>query len=187
MKRAALFLLPLSAALALPLLPLAGQDVTSDVQANAMHDGSEDFPWPDFLEVEPLPGRYRMTVVLENMSFPRFGGGKVDPGSADTMADALDEPDVSYLCLEGPPERVDWLAELSEGNCTSDGVTGGDDGFNISVQCDQPGGGRMDMQMSGSASETGLDMLMRTTMRGNEMGKMRMDVRLDVERVGDCE
>ncbi len=175
MKRAGLLALPMCGALALPVLPLWGQDAEPT---------EAQFPWPDFLEVTPVPGQYRMTAVVENVEMPNWDGGK-DMPPADEM---MGEPDVQYLCLAGEPERVDWLEEFSgDATCTAHGPTGTDDAFQLGVLCVEPDGSQNDVRLTGSATDQGMDMQMAMTMRFAETSKMSMDMHITIERVGDCE
>ncbi|QZH75572.1 MAG: DUF3617 family protein [Erythrobacter sp.] len=170
-------------ALVLPVLPLSGQDPGPAVQIDPRVT-DESFPWPDFIEATPVPGRYRLTAIVENFGLAGLEVGKEVP----PMDETTQAPDISYICLAGDVERVDWLAELrSEGECTSDGPTGDDENFRIAVQCVEPGGSRNEIVLTGSASDQGMEMQMAMTMRAPEMGKMTMDMRMTVERVGDCE
>lgn len=183
MKRAVLIAAPLCMALALPVLPLSGQDVAANVEA-AQDTGDDEFPWPDFITVDPLPGQYRITTILENFEMLGLDLGKETPESEGPPS----EPEIEYVCLAGDVERIDWLEAMrGQGNCTTDGVTGDDDAFRIAVQCNDPGEGSHTLLLTGSASEQGMDMQMAMTMRPVAGAKVNMDMRITVERVGDCE
>jgi hypothetical protein len=183
-KRAGLIAAPLcmALALALPVLPLSGQDAAVSVDGD--RNTSDEFPWPDFITVDPLPGQYRITTILENFEMLGLDVGKEAPESEAPPS----EPEIELVCLAGDVERVDWLEEmLGQGNCTTDGVTGDDDAFRIAVQCNDPGAGSHTLLLTGSASEQGMDMQMAMTMHPAEGVKLNTDMRITVERVGDCE
>jgi len=187
MKRAALIAPLLCAALALPVLPLAGQDA-GDGGDDGRQLSQEEFPWPDFVTVDPLPGRYRVTVTTRNLQFSGLDDAK--PGTSGDLAggSGLGEPDVDYVCLAGPVQRVDWLEEFGgQGACTASGPSGNDDDFRLGLQCNDEGGGQTLIRLTGSATDQGLDLLMAMVMRGPDMGKMRMDIGIALERVGECE
>lgn len=182
MRRAVLIAAPLGMALALPILPLSGQDVAANVDAVQDPSGDE-FPWPDFLTVDPLPGQYRITTIVEDFGM----NGPEDGKEVPDMDESMREPDIEYVCLAGEAQRVDWLEDMRrQGSCTTDGVTGDDDAFRIATQCDDPGEGSYELLLTGSASEQGMDMQMAMTMRPAAGVKMNIDMWITVERMGEC-
>lgn len=186
MKRAALIAPLLCAALALPVLPLAGQDA-GDGGDDGRQLSQEEFPWPDFVTVDPLPGRYRVTVTTRNLQISGLDGAKPGSGGNAAGGQSLGEPDVDYVCFAGPVQRVDLLEEFGgPGACSASGLSGDDDGFSMGVQCNDEGGGQTRLRLTGSATDQGMDMLMAMTMRGPDMGKMTMDIGIVLERMGEC-
>ncbi|RJY07968.1 DUF3617 domain-containing protein [Aurantiacibacter aquimixticola] len=179
LTRVALIAAPV--ALALPVLPLVAQDIQV-IPADPQTSQAEEFPWPDFLTVDPLPGRYRVTMVIENFDFPDIPGAK-----QNMLDDPSGEPEVGFLCVTDPAHRADMLAEISGEDCTSTEPQIDGENFRFAVTCRDPGGGVSEFRGSGSARETGLDMLLRMRMSDGETGKMTMDMQITAEREGDCE
>jgi len=186
MKRSAPILAPL--ALAAPLFAISAQDAGVDVAiAPPEQDSGENFPWPNFIETDPLPGRYRTIFTIEDMSFPSFDGGKVEGRMAETMENQP-EPEIEHVCLAGPPDRADWIREFGDNDCTTLRSEIAGDAFDVTMQCRDGGGmGLTNARFSGTANETGMDLLLAMRITEESFGKMRMNVRIQVERVGDCE
>ena len=190
MKRSALLLPPLillPLALAAPSLAAAWQDGNVSIQTEPLQDGEEEFVWPDFIEADPLPGRYRATFTIEDMSFPGLDGGKEERAIAEGIQSGM-APEISYICLSGPPDRAVWAEEFGSDNCTTRESRIDGSHFDVVLQCnDATGTGTMNGRFSGTAGEQGLDMLMDMRIREGGAGKMKMAMRIQLERVGECE
>ena len=186
MKRAVLFIAT-GALVGLPAVLLAQQLEMTEAPSNSAAD--EPFPWPDFLETDPLPGGYRFTVAMERFSLSGPGdmGGKDQMDMGDLMGEEA-EVDTEYYCVPEEVERFDLLAAMSEGSsdCTASPVRLDGEAFSASVMCREPDGSQMRLRMSGTANETGMNALMALQMKGDSTGQLEMEMRLLVERIGEC-
>lgn len=179
MKRAALLAVPL----ALLCVGTSGAGQDAEVVTDAAE--ADEFPWPDFLEVMPRPGEYRMSMTFENF---QFLGEEQPKDGFNPFAEPPGEEEVELYCLTGEPDLVDWTRDFAGNGCeqTAFNVDGGE--FSTTIRCENDfGSGNMTLRMTGSATEEGLDMLMSMQMREPEFGKMSVDMRMSVERIGDCE
>lgn len=185
MKRAALFLAT-GTLVALPAMLLAQQSTVEEAPANTAAD--EPFPWPDFLEADPLPGGYRFTIAMERFVISGLG----DESGKDEMDMSLmgeeAEVETEYYCVPEDVERFDLLAAMSEGSsdCTASPVRLDGEAFSAAVMCREPDGSQMRLRMSGTADETSMNALMAMQMKGQDAGQFNMDMRLVVERIGEC-
>ncbi|WP_340589445.1 DUF3617 domain-containing protein [Erythrobacter alti] len=188
MNRPAIFIPLIATAIVAPVVAISAQEAVPNREAvDPAQDNGEDFPWPDFIETDPLPGRYRMTFTIEEMSFPGLEGDKDGQGMADAMREVM-EPEVNYTCLAGPPDRSNWREEFGGEDCTTNYSRIVGDSFDTAIQCTQPSGGEaMNARFTGTAGEGGMDMLMTMQMQAADMGKMRMKMRMLMERVGECD
>jgi len=190
MKRPTLIFPLLATALAAPVVTTSAQDSGSPPAIAVIEveqDGEGEFPWPDFIETDPLPGRYRTTFTIEDMSFPAFDGGKEEPAMADALQPEM-EPDIDHICLAGPPDRSIWANEFGGDDCRTLETSVEGNEFNVVLRCEGGmGPGTMNARISGTAGEQGLDMRIVMQVPQGEMGKMRMSMRVQLERVGDCE
>ncbi|MDF1833808.1 MAG: DUF3617 family protein [Alteraurantiacibacter sp. bin_em_oilr2.035] len=182
MKRAAWQLASLALLLGAASAAFAGQD-GADMAKNASVADDHLFPWLEFLDAEPRPGLYQVRYGLENALIadfdPRKNGGPSDP--------SMDEGDVEFICLDEDTQRVDMLEEFATGGCTMGAPAGGADGFTVMAQCRDPDGQHMRIRMTGSGDAEHLQTLLSMTMRSPERGKMALGIRVELERVGECE
>ncbi|VVT11620.1 DUF3617 domain-containing protein [Erythrobacter sp. EC-HK427] len=186
MKRAAMFL-GMGALVGLPAALLAQQSVEiQNVPTNGT--GEEPFPWPDFLETDPLPGGYRLTYSVENFTFPGLGmdAGKDDLGR--TIGEQL-PVETFYFCVDETFERFNMLEEMrsdSGGECTAAPVRLDGGNFSTAVMCREPDGAQMQMRLTGTATDQSMDAQLAMRMKNNVLGRLEMEMRLLVERIGEC-
>ncbi|MGB3166410.1 MAG: DUF3617 family protein [Alteraurantiacibacter sp.] len=145
-------------------------------------DQSDPLPWPDFLDYEPLPGRYLMTMTMENFNMAGVTGKGMDE---EGMADAMTS-DTQFICVTEDIERFDLTRELGEDDCTQTEPQVEGDSFGVAMSCPQPDGSRMDMRISGTGDEQGVDMLLAMRMKTRHAGIMNFGMRIGMERVGEC-
>ncbi|WP_271078408.1 DUF3617 domain-containing protein [Aurantiacibacter sp. MUD61] len=182
MYKVAKLLLPVAAAVAVPAFAFSSpyQDVTAEVG----DDDEPDFPWPDFLSVTPQPGNYEMEMRITDVSIPT--GSEME-----YMADALmaEPPETRSYCLEGEPERVDWVNEFMDGACTAANLQVDGNRFTQTLQCREMAAGApaFDIRMSGEGSEQGMDLQMTMRMHDPSVGKITFAMEVDLQRTGDCE
>lgn len=183
MKRAAL-IIGASLAVAGPLaLALSAQDQTGEITTGYSEEEAP-FPWPDFLEVDPLPGEYRVSITMLDFNFSGLEGGKDDT----SLIGEEGGTEVEYFCLAGEPNRENWFDELGGESCTQRQFDVDGSAFTMSMQCpDNFGGGPMTMRVAGEATEQGLDIRMHMRAYEGDLGKMTMDMRVAMERMGECE
>ncbi|MBH5322041.1 DUF3617 domain-containing protein [Aurantiacibacter sediminis] len=182
MKYVAEMILPMAAVVAVPAFAFSTSN--QDITAEAGGDEEPDFPWPDFLDVTPLPGAYELEMRVTDVQFP-------DSPEMAFMSEILmnEVPEVENYCLTGEPERVDWVNEFMDGDCTGSEPQMDGNSFTQVLQCQESNDGPPEMMinLSAEASDQGMDLDMSILMRDQEIGKMRMAMEIDLRRTGDCE
>ncbi len=137
----------------------------------------------------PEPGQYRTSGELVEFEAP--GAPQDEMEMIRGMMSSMFATE-STMCLtqEQSEEGYRRFAEgLSEGDsgCEMTSYETSSDSFTSVMTCDSGNGGASTMTVAGDVTGTSMDMTM--TMEGNDptMGEMRMVLRMQSERVGDCE
>lgn len=146
--------------------------------------GNNPWPWPDFMQVVPVPGQYRTKVTLISVDSPMFE----EFGEFDMEAVIREGfPEIRDMCVRGDEEHRDWVAELAVGDCADPEVVVDGDSFTVSQQCTSPDGVINSMVVEGQVSETRsrTDFRMQTA-EGGALGPISMHMRATTRRTGDC-
>lgn len=179
----ALIIPPLALALAAPGFALAAQEAVVATEPAQGSASERRFRWPDFIPVDPLPGEYRLTMTFGSIRVANAEAGKIE----DVLADEIGEPEVTYQCLVGEPNRANIAYAFDVDDCIASEPSFDGDAFDISLQCSAPNSDISNIRLSGIANDQGLDMLTVMRMDDEDVGKMQLDMRIQIERVGDCE
>lgn len=166
------------------VVPIDDGSVTDSDQFNE----NQPYPWPDFLGVEPLPGRYRMKVTLVDIDLPAIseleGMGEFDLEAV--MRSAF--PQTEYFCIAPGyrPER-NWLGELDCQDCDEPQVDVDGNRFSFATQCRSDDGAFNNIRVSGTAEASSSLMLIDVAASEESFGEMTMQIRTSTQRIGECD
>ena len=130
------------------------------------------------------PGKWRSTMTFEEISAPNM-----PPQMAEQMKRSMTAGQTSESCLT--PEDVKRPKEDfftgADKSCRYDHFTMGGGKIDAKMRCSQDGASQ-EMEMAGTYSPDEYDMRMTTVMKGmpGPAGEMRMRMKIEAQRVGDC-
>ena len=158
-----------------------------DLDPNDGYADGEPYPWPDFVGVQPVPGRYRtkITVVdIELPEMPEIDG--VDVGIEEMMRSSLAS---TQLYCVGPDFQSpgDWLGGRTDESCTEPEISLEGSTFSYRTTCTEPDGGRVELHVTGTVAPDRSRMQFDVTASQADFGQMRMRLRSSTDRVGDCD
>lgn len=130
------------------------------------------------------PGMWRSTMTFEEISAPNM-----PPQIAEQMKRSMTSGQTSESCLTPEDARrpkEDFFAGADK-SCRYDHFTMGGGKIDAKMRCSQ-GDTSQEMAMAGTYSPERYSMRMTTVMKGmpGPAGEMRMRMRVDAERVGEC-
>jgi hypothetical protein len=163
------------------------QDYSVDVVTGDSYAGDEPFPWPNFVDVRPEPGRYRMKMTVADLQFPQLEDTADDSFDiAEVMRSVMNETQYFCVAADDPPSD-DWFSQRTDEECSEPQVTvdGGD--FNFAQQCRDETGGTSDIGINGTIEPTRARIQLQARASGQEFPDMSMTTRMTAERVGDCD
>lgn len=130
------------------------------------------------------PGKWESSMTFEEISAPNM-----PPQIAEQMKRSMPDGQKFESCLtpadaRRPSEEFFTGADKS---CRYDHFTMGNGKIDAKMRCSQ-GDTNQEMEMAGTYSPDSYSMRMTTTMKGmpGPAGDMRMRMRVDAERVGEC-
>ena len=173
MRRIALTLAPLG------LLAACGQEQAQPAAQTAAADAAAN-------AVQPQPGLYKVTIKVNDISFP----GMTGPMAQQAKAMFGGTGHVSEFCLtpeEAKKGREEFYKRTAEGNCKYEqfNATGG--AMQAVMVCQTGQGMSARSEMKGTFSATRSDLSMKTQSQvPGAPGGMTMDAQITSERVGDC-
>lgn len=130
------------------------------------------------------PGKWRSTMTFEEISAPNM-----PPQVAEQMKRSMTAAQSFESCLtpeDAKKPKEDFFTGADK-SCRYDHFTMGDGKIDSKMRCSQ-GGASQEMEMAGTYSPDRYTMRMTSTMKGmpGPAGEMRMRMRVDAERVGEC-
>lgn len=136
---------------------------------------------------QPLPGLYRVTMKVNDISFPGMTGPMAQ--QAKTMFSETGH--VSEFCLtpdEAKRGREEFFKRTAEGDCKYETfrATGGSVEAVMVCQTGQGMTARSEMKGTFSATRSDLSLKTQSQMPGAPGGGMTMDAQIVSERIGDC-
>ncbi len=172
--------------LGLAMLALAGCGGTTDADADGDGEitGAEAQAAVDAAggALKPQPGKYKATMTFLDANIPG-APPEIKKMIGSSMSNTFE------LCLT--PEEAERgfenaMTEGREGCKINTFVINGND-LDMTMSCDDPASGKMEVAMAGTVSPTKSDMKM--TMNGNmpELGAMEMQMQFVQERIGECD
>lgn len=159
--------------------PYEEEFVTDEVDSG---DG-QPWPWPDFMQVSPLPGQYRSKMILVSFESPML-----EELGGDFMQAMMREafPEVREFCVTGGEEHDDWGSQFTDGECGAPEITIEGDRFTATSQCSNPAGEHTSVRIEGEVGESRSRMDMHVQVEEPEFGTMTMHMRSTTRRTGDC-
>ena len=130
------------------------------------------------------PGRWSSSVTVEELVAPGM-----PPGFAEQMKDMMAGAEAHESCLtpeQARKPREDFFAG-KDNKCRYDHFRMGDGKIDMKMRCDE-GGATQVMEMAGTYSPESYTMTMNMDREGGAAaaGEMRMKMRVDAKRVGEC-
>lgn len=174
--------LPLIAGLALAACGDSGA-VDDPSDPSQIADATADLP-------KPQAGEYRMTGELVSLEIPGASDSEVAMLRGIMEAGATQESTFCMTQEEADEGYREFLENLSEGTdgCEFTEFSVNGNALAATMQCDDGQGNSGNMEYSGTISETSQDMTVTMDMANAAEGQsMRMVLRNQTERVGDCE
>lgn len=150
-------------------------------------DEDDPFPWPDFVNVQPQPGLYRMKMTVGDLQLPDFPEARdLDIDMEEIMRSSMTETETFCVAPDSQPS-ADWLGDMADEDCSEpvSSVDGND--FTYAIQCQESSGGVMHMRISGTVEETRSRMVFDIEASEEEFGEMTMQLRVATDRIGDCD
>jgi len=150
-------------------------EVTAE-EAQALAERSGD-------QIKPEPGKYRATMTFINADIH-----DAPPGIADMMSEQMEN---SYeFCLT--PEQAEQgfgeaMKDNQDDNCTIGQFSIDGNQLDMSMSCNDPNAGQMDMTMSGTVTPTSSDITMVSQGMFGEMGDAEIEMNVKQERIGECD
>jgi hypothetical protein len=132
------------------------------------------------------PGRWVSTVTFEEMTAPGM-----PPQAAEQMKQMMGQGQQFESCLteeEADRPSEEFFAGSSNDQCRYEHFTMGNGKIDAKMRCEQ-GGVTQVMAMEGSYSPDSYQMRMTTSFEGapEPASEMRMRMRIDAKRAGECE
>lgn len=143
------------------------------------------FLWPDFLDVAPLPGLYRMTTTLVEFEFsPEESVGDFDLEKA--MRETY--PKTEQFCVpEDYQPAPNWVDELQGEDCTAPLMSGDSSDFSMTTQCAPQVGEIHDITITGNVREERSQIHLLTRSGDDGFDELTIGFRMQAVRVGDCD
>jgi hypothetical protein len=131
------------------------------------------------------PGKWRSTIAFEEISAPNM-----PPQVAEQMRQSMAGRQTNESCLtpaDAKRPREDFFTGADK-SCRYDHFRMGNGKIDAKMRCSQGDTNQL-MEMAGTYSLDRYSMRMTTTMQGmpGPAGSMRMRMRVDAERVGECD
>ena len=179
MNRAILFLsfvVPLAACGSQPDVDVRNASV--EEVANEVADASRNE------EFFVRPGKWRSTIAFEEISAPNM-----PPQVSEQMKQSMAGRQSSETCLapaDAKRPREDFFTGADK-SCRYEHFRMGNGKIDAKMRCSQGDASQL-MEMAGTYSPDRYSMRMTTTMQGmpGPAGEMRMRMRVDAERIGEC-
>lgn len=165
-------------------LTACGQaEVADDAAQSEPTEAAEESP------PNPQPGAYSLSGELVEFEAPGAPPEEVEM-ARDFMSFMFEMP--GTMCLtEEEAERGyrRFVEEMEEddGSCKMTDYTTTSDSFSATVACNRENGESATMSYAGTVGDSSMNMTMTVDGTDPEIGKMRMVVRMNSERTGDCE
>ena len=175
MNRAALLI----AACALPLAACGGPTVSEENAS--VEEVSERVAEASRNQEFIRPGKWQSSVKIESMEMPGM-----PPQAAEQMKRMIAETHTSESCLT--PEQAKQPKEQffsGNENCRYDHFRMGRGRIDAKMRCEVAGSAQV-MEMTGTYSPDSYEMRMKTSTEGAADEAMRMQMKVDAKRVGEC-
>lgn len=176
---------PVLAISAILLLAACGGDPADEAASGDSVSPAEIAERVDAADIKPQPGRYRSTVEIQELDIPG-----APPQMAEMMRSQMGSQTNEYCLTQEESERgfEEMARQSQEGSdCQVEKFDAAGGKIDARMACTMPGQGKMTMTMVGTGSSTGSEMDM--TMKGNFAGPQESTIRMKVnhERIGDCQ
>ncbi len=174
------------AASALAALTLAGCGGTSDADADgdgeitaAEANAAVDAAGGD---LKPQPGKYKATITFIDAKIPS-APPEIKAMIGDSMSNTFE------VCLTPEDAERGFEKAMTEGRdgCKINTFTIKGNNLDMTMACDDPASGKMDVAMTGTVTPTKSDMKMTMNGMMPELGAMEMQMQFVQERIGECD
>ncbi|APE28162.1 DUF3617 domain-containing protein [Aurantiacibacter gangjinensis] len=164
-------------------------DVAANERSGSVADGelssNEPYPWPDFMNVTPIPGRYKMKISLVDVDL-----------SDNSLAAALTTPEMlaenfaeteTYCVAPGSQRSERWLGDLSDDDCSALETTVDGNSFTHVLQCTEDDGTEITLAIDGDVYDDRARMDVQVDMNPDDTGPVSLKMRIASNRTGDCD
>lgn len=149
-------------------------------------DDGEPFPWPDFVGVQPQPGRYRMKITVGDLQLPEIPeAAELGMDMGEIMRSSLTKSDTFCIAPDFQPSG-DWLGDRADDDCGEPEITVNGNAFTFALQCTERSGGLVNLNVTGTVYEDRSRMLFNVEASEEDFGEMTMQLRVATDRIGDC-
>ncbi|MGB3711075.1 MAG: DUF3617 domain-containing protein [Erythrobacter sp.] len=176
------FVLPAIAALSLAACG-GGTDADSDGDGEVTFEEAQALAERSGERIKPQAGKYRAQMTFVNADIPNAPEGVVE-----MMGEQMSR---SYeFCLTPEQAEQGFGEAMRDGqseNCTIGKFSIDGNQMDMSMTCDDPDAGQMEMTMTGTVGRTSSDITMVSKGVFGPMGDAEVEMNVKQERIGECD